>query len=40
MESHFNNYNSVYVNAKIGDRFAPPAEDLDNGIAIEAGYPD
>jgi hypothetical protein len=39
-ESHFNNYNSYTMVAKPGERFAPPDEDLDNGIAVEAGYPD
>ena len=39
-KNHFADYNSSTVVAKVGERFAPPSEDLDNGIAIEAGYPD
>jgi hypothetical protein len=39
-KNHFADYNSTTVTARVGERFAPPSEDLDNGIAIEAGYPD
>lgn len=39
-KNHFADYNSTTITARVGERFAPPSEDLDNGIAIEAGYPD
>jgi hypothetical protein len=39
-KNHFADYNSSTVVARVGERFAPPSEDLDNGVAIEAGYPD
>lgn len=38
-KNHFRDYNSQYVVAKPGERFAPASEDLDNGVTAEAGYP-